>query len=101
MHASIAAKRLGLTLADARELGEVAIRSRAATLMTAAHPDTGGDPATAADVIRSVKQARDVLVRYVQSGNEKVDCETCRGRGFLRDGFRKYECPACRGTGNL
>jgi hypothetical protein len=102
MHPSIACKILETTLSDAREAGPDAMRSRAATLISRAHPDMGGDAASAPEHIARIKAARDALVRHLQAGlgDEETPCDLCNGKGKVRgDGWRKHDCPKCNGTG--
>lgn len=66
-----------------------------------AHPDHGGDAATAEARIAEVKAARDVL-RAALTTPEKAKappCKNCGGRGSIRGTFGATSCQACGGTG--
>lgn len=96
MHPNKAAEVLGVDLATATE---TQVRSAAASAMAAAHPDSGGDPELAPGQIALAKNARDVLVRHLQSGAPpgKRACPVCQGKGRIRaGGFKALECPRCK-----
>lgn len=79
------------------------IRKRAAHLMRQAHPDHGGDPATAGKIIGELRSARKALLsarRRDTKPEEKKVCTRCHGRGTLHaGGFSQVTCPVCHGEG--
>ena len=102
MHPSIACRVLGVTQAEARELGPEKLRTKAAGLMSAAHPDMGGDAATAPEAIARVQAARNALVRHLEAGlgDEEALCDQCDGKGYVRSGgWKRLHCPKCGGVG--
>lgn len=102
MHPSIACKILGVTLDEAKAAGPEQMRARAASLISAAHPDNGGDAEAAPDMIARVKAARDALVRHLQAalGDGETPCDVCKGKGRIRgQGWKTHDCPKCNGTG--
>jgi len=67
------------------------VRARFAAKVKGLHPDSmklGEKLTDAADRIRALKAARDVLL-----ANAPTDCPNCRGSGWVAEGFRKLRCP--------
>lgn len=95
-------KPVAMSLAEANQLlagphsTEEAIRAGYAAALRAAHSDTGGSGDGA--LIARVKTARDVLLAYLNQGQE-ITCKLCGGSGrVIGTGFGA-PCPACQGQG--
>jgi hypothetical protein len=90
-----AAQYLGIEVGiDAVTLAEV--RAAFATALRNAHPDTSGKTAfDAADVIATLRAARDMLTEWV-SRRPDPNCRLCSGSGHVRGiGFSSRPCPRC------
>jgi hypothetical protein len=94
-----AAQHLGIgTSIDAVTLIEV--REAYKTALFNAHPDTSGKSAfDAADVIATLRAARDMLMQWV-NGRPDPNCPLCKGTGHTRPtigskGFSSRPCPRC------
>ena len=88
-----------MTLAEfARLVGEARLRSVVADAMREAHPDHGGDPATAEARLADLARARAALTTDARIKIES--CKACGGRGTVPGmGFGIAKCVACNGTG--
>lgn len=100
-------KRRQMTVAQAEKLlglttgyDGAAVKAATAKALREAHPDHGGG-ADAADQIKLVKAARDVLLASADTGEfEYVTCSRCNGKGVRPDGaFGHKTCVACDGEG--
>ena len=84
-----------------RVIGLDALGGAFAEALRKAHPDHGGDPATAEERIREIKVARDVI-RSTLTMPEKESvppCKHCGGRGSIPSTFGATSCQSCGGTG--
>lgn len=61
----------------------------------AAHPDTGAEPAEAAELIMSARKARGVLLRWLLEQPDAL-CAQCGGSGWVNAGNgRVRPCSRC------
>jgi DnaJ-class molecular chaperone len=91
-----------VTLEEAlRVIGLDALGQAFAEALRKAHPDHGGDPATAEETIKQVKQARDVIKATLTTPERMrgPPCKNCGGRGSIPSTFGATSCQACGGTG--
>lgn len=90
-----------MTLVDfVRIVGEERLRAAVAEAMREAHPDHGGDPATAEARLAELSQAKAALTTTTRIKIES--CVACGGRGIVPGmGFGGVKCVACNGSGDL
>lgn len=79
---------------DLQPISAEQIKTDAAALLRARHPDAGGS-----GDIGEVKAARELLLKAREDIDSLEDCGKCEGSGRVKFKYKSRPCPACGGSG--